>query len=499
MRRWWRIKITMATTIAPVKIEAASTTRKILLDGNWVESPHAMSILSPWTGKSVSTVFEATAEQARAAGEAARKVAPAMRALTCDQRSNALRKIAAQILLRLEEISEVIRDEVGKPMWLCRLEVQRGARVFQIAAEEALRLPGEIVYPDQEPQGAGMVGRIQYFPIGPVLGITPFNFPLNLAAHKIAPAIAAGCPIVIKPPPQGPGAALILGEIILQSGLPPAAFQVLPGGLAAGQALCASDAFSALSFTGSARAGWSIKKNALPRQKVLLELGGDAALIVDESADLDAAAKAASVGAYIYAGQVCISTQRLFVHRAVADQFERKLAEKILTEVSVSANPADEKAFVGPLIDNSAADRIEKWTASAVSHGAKTLIKGERRGERLISPWLLENVPADEPLSCEEAFGPVAILKRVENLQEAIALTNASRYGLQASVFTQSLRNAETAYREIDAGAVLVNIPTAFRIDAALYGGTKDSGFGREGVKEVVREFSEPKLLVVKP
>ena len=491
--------MTTKTSTSSIAGSSAVQTRKMLLDGKWVESSQLLKIVSPWTGTVVTEVFGATADQARSAGEAARKVSPAMRALTGAQRSDALRAVAAKLGQRLEEIAGVIRHEVGKPMWLCRVEVQRAVKTFTLAAEETLRMPGEIVYPDQEAHGAGLVGRIQYFPLGPVLGITPFNFPLNLVAHKVAPALAAGCPIVIKPPPQGPSAALILGEIVHESGFPHGALQVLPGGLEAGQALCASDAFAAVSFTGSARAGWSIKKNALARQKVLLELGGNAAVIVDESADLDAAAKAVATAGYVYAGQICISTQRVFVHRNVAEFFERKLAEKILTEVSVSENPSDEKTIVGPLIDKAAADRIETWLNSALARGAKPLVKGVRRGERLITPWLLENVPADEPVSCEEVFGPVVVMQKIANFQDGIAAANASRYGLQTSVFTQSLHHSELAYREIESGAVLVNIPTAFRIDASLYGGVKDSGFGREGVKEVVREFSEPKLLVVKP
>jgi acyl-CoA reductase-like NAD-dependent aldehyde dehydrogenase len=487
------------TSTSTANSASAVKTRKLLLDGKWVESPQLQKIVSPWTGSVVTEVYGATADQARAAGEAARRVFPAMRSLTGAQRSEALRAIAAKLGQRLEEIAGVIRDEVGKPMWLCRVEVQRAVKTFTLAAEETLRMPGEIVYPDQEPHGAGLVGRIQYFPLGPVLGITPFNFPLNLVAHKVAPALAAGCPIVIKPPPQGPSAALILGEIVLESGFPLAALQVLSGGLEAGQALCASDAFAAVSFTGSARAGWSIKKNALARQKVLLELGGNAAVIVDESADLDAAAKAVATAGYVYAGQICISTQRVFVHRNVSEYFERKLAEKILTEVPVSENAADEKTLVGPLIDKASADRIEGWINSATARGAKALIKGTRRSERLITPWLLENVPADEPVSCEEVFGPVVVMQKIASFHDGIIAANSSRYGLQTSVFTQSLHHSEMAFREIESGAVLINIPTAFRIDASLYGGVKDSGFGREGVKEVVREFSEPKLLVVKP
>jgi len=479
----------------------AQTVRQhlILLDGQWVESSKRGQVISPWNSQPVADVYEATAEQAHSAGEAARKVMPAMRALTAAQRAEALRKIVAGIVEHAEEFAAIIRDEVGKPLNLARVEVQRAARTFQIASEEALRLPGEIVYPDTEPQGAGMVGRVQSFPLGPILGITPFNFPLNLVAHKVAPALAAGCPIVIKPPPQGPGAALLLGRIVLESGLPPAALQVLPGGLDAGQALCASDAFLAVSFTGSGKAGWTIKKNALPRQKVLLELGGNAPVIIDESADLEAAAKNVAMAGYIYSGQVCISTQRVIVLKNAAQTFERKLAEKILLDVSISASPADEKAVVGPLIDKNAADRIEQWTSAALKRGARALVRGERKSERLITPWLMENVPADEPLACEEAFGPVLTYTVANDFAEAVAIANQSKYGLQASVFSNALKNVEFAYRELEVGCVLVNAPTAFRLDSQLYGGVKDSGFGREGVKEVVRVFTEPKLLVVKP
>jgi glyceraldehyde-3-phosphate dehydrogenase (NADP+) len=473
--------------------------RKLLLDGQWRESARVLKVVSPWTGGVVTEVFEATAEEAQAAGEAARRVFPALRGLTAAQRSEGLRQVAEGLARRGEELAAVIRDEVGKPMWLSRGEAQRAVRTFSLAAEEARRLPGEVVYPDSEPQGAGLVGRVQHFPSGPVLGIGPFNFPLNLIAHKAAPALAAGCPVVLKPPPQGPSAALILGEVFLESGLPAAALQVLPGGVETGRALCAGEAFAAVSFTGSARVGWAIKKNARPRQKVLLELGGNAAAIVDESADLEAAAKAVSEAGYVYAGQVCISTQRVLVHRRVAGAFEELLARRILTGVQVSGDPADEEAFVGPLIDAEAAQRIESWVQSARARGGRALVEGARRGERLISPWLLKDVPADEPVACEEVFGPVVVTQEFGTMEEAIALVNASRYGLQASVFTASLRHAELAYREIACGAVLVNVPTTFRLDAALYGGVKESGFGREGPREVVRAFTEPKLLIVKP
>jgi len=472
--------------------------RKLILNGLDTDSPTVAKILSPWDGRVVAEVHEASVDQAHAAAAAARAAMPAMRAMPAFKRAEALRAIASSIERRADEIANVICSEIGKPLGLARVEVQRAVRTFNIAAEEAVRLPGHVVYPDREPQGAGMSGRVQYFPLGPILGITPFNFPLNLVVHKVAPALAAGCSIVIKPPPQGPSAALILGDIVRTSGFPAAALQVLPGNLETAQALCANDAFAAVSFTGSAKAGWSIKKNALPRQKVLLELGGNAAVLVDRSADLDAAAKAVAVGGYLFAGQICISTQRVFVHRDVADAFERKLAEQILTQVPVGTDASQENLLVGPLIDTKAADRVDSWIQSALKRGAGALVKGERKSERLITPWLLENVPADEAVSCEEVFGPVVVYTPVASFDEALARTNQSKYGLQTSVFTDSLHNAEHAYRELETGAVHINVTTAFRIDAELYGGVKESGFGREGVSEVIRTFSEPKLLVVK-
>jgi acyl-CoA reductase-like NAD-dependent aldehyde dehydrogenase len=473
--------------------------RRFLLAGQWTESPEVLNLRSPWPSVACTPVFQATAEHAGQAAQAARAAFAPLKALSRFQRSEALRFISVGIRERGEDIACAIRDEAGKPMALARSEVQRAVRTFLTAAEETLRPPGAAVFPDREAHGAGLVGRLEYVPCGPVLAITPFNFPLNLVAHKVAPALSAGCPVVLKPPPQAPGAALLLGEIALASGLPPAALQVLPGGLETGQALCARPEFAIVSFTGSAAAGWAIKKSALPRQKVLLELGGNAALIVDQSADIEAAVNAAAPAAYAYAGQICISTQRIFVHRAVSDRFERRLAETILGSVAASDNPADEQALVGPLIDERAAARVQTWIDAAVGAGAGVRVRGARKGPQFVTPWLLEAVPREQPLACEEVFGPVATLDAVADFDEALARANDSRFGLQTSVFTQSLKNAERAYAQLECGAVLVNVPTTFRLDSAVYGGVKDSGFGREGLAETLREFCEPKLFVARP
>lgn len=471
--------------------------RPFLLNGKWTESAAVMPLHSPWPGVFCEPVFEASVEHARAAARAALEAFGVWRLTPRFKRAEALRRIAQEIGAQSETFAALIRDECGKPMNLSRAEVRRAANVFALAAEECLR-PADAIGPERESHGEGLAARVAYFPVGPVLGITPFNFPLNLAAHKIAPALAAGCSIVLKPPPQAPGAALLLGKIGLEAGLHPAAFQVLPGGIETGKALSACPEFAALSFTGSARAGWELKRNADPRQKVWLELGGNAAVLVDDGADLDAAAAAVATGGYAYAGQVCISTQRVFAHKVIAEKFESKLAAKILCDVKTSADPADESALVGPLIDAKAADRIEAWINSALDSGARALIRGERKSANLITPWLLENVPPEQPLSCEEVFGPVVILERVADFESGIENINRSQYGLQASVFTRSLEHAERAFRELEQGAVLINLPTTFRLDSAPYGGVKGSGYGREGVRDAMRAFSEPRLIVVK-
>ena len=471
--------------------------RPFLLNGKWTESAAQLMLQSPWPGVFCEPVFEASAEQAREAARAALQAFGAWRLTPRFKRAEALRRIAQKIGAQSEALAALIRDECGKPMNLSRAEVRRAENVFALAAEECQRT-SEPIDPEREAHGAGLTARVEYFPAGPVLGITPFNFPLNLAAHKIAPALAAGCPIVLKPPPQAPGPTLLLGKIALEAGLHPAAFQVLPGGIETGKALSACPEFAALSFTGSARAGWELKRNADPRQKIWLELGGNAALLVDHDADLDAAAAAVATGGYAYSGQVCISTQRVFVHRAVADEFESKLAAKILCDVKSSADPADEHALVGPLIDSKAANRIEAWIKSALDSGARALIRGARQNANLITPWLLENVPPDQPLSCEEVFGPVVVLERIDDFDSGLARINRSQYGLQASVFTRSLAHAEQAFRELEQGAVLINLPTSFRLDSAPYGGVKGSGFGREGVRDAMRAFSEPRLMLVK-
>lgn len=479
-------------------VESAEILEKPLLAGRRVSGVRRLEIISPWTGEACAEVEEISPAQAEEAAAAAAASAPAMRALNARQRADAARFVSGELARRAELFARLICEDVGKPLGLARGEVARAVGVFRLAAEEALRPEGGAVFPDREPPGEGCVGRLRRFPRGPVLAVGPFNFPLNLLVHKIAPAVAAGCPVVVKPPPQGPRAALLLGEILLRAGLPENAVQILPADLDAAAVLTASPHFAVLSFTGSAAVGWKLKHNAPARQRVLLELGGNAALVVDESADLDAAARAAALGAYLYAGQVCISTQRLFVHRAVAERFLPLLEEKIAALVRVGDDPRDEKIICGPLINEAAADRVSTWTAAAKKRGARALVEGERRSPRLRTPGLYTDVPDDEPLWCEEVFGPAAAVEIVPDFATALRRVNKSRYGLQAAVYTALAAHAEAAYRELEVGALLINAPTYTRIDALPYGGVKDSGFGREGPREAIRAYSEPRLLLAK-
>jgi glyceraldehyde-3-phosphate dehydrogenase (NADP+) len=469
-----------------------------LLAGKWESGIRGKRIVSPWTGAACAEYEEASAEQAARAAEIAAEIQPTLRSLTTDRRADALRRIADGIEREKELFARLICEDVGKPLGLARAETMRAVGVFRLAAEEAARLTGESVDAACRSADAGCSGRVFFAPAGPVLAIGPFNFPLNLLAHKIAPALAAGCAVVVKPPPQGPRAVFLLGKLILESGIPEAAVQVLPTDLEAAGVLTASPLFAALSFTGSAKVGWALKRNAPVRQRVLLELGGNAALIVDESADLSAAAKAAAVGAYTFAGQICISTQRIYVQRNVAERFLEQLVRIIAAEVPVGDDPHDEKILCGPLIDAAAAARIESWMHAAEKRGATALIPWERRSPRLLTPSLWRNVPTDEPLYCEEVFGPTAAVELVPDFATALQKADDSQYGLQTAVFTRDFKHVEQAQRELECGAVLINLPTLTRVDALPYGGVKDSGWGREGVREALRAYSEQKLVLVK-
>lgn len=409
------------------------------------------------------------------------------------RRAEILRKTAEGLGRRKDELARTITEENAKPIRLSRAEVDRAALTFTAAAEEAKRIGGEVLPLDLTPSSEGRVGLVRRLPLGPVLGIAPFNFPLNLVAHKVAPAIAAGNTIVLKPSSATPRIALLLGEILLEAGMTPGMANILPCPAATAERLAADDRFKLLTFTGSPAVGWALKAKA-GRKRVALELGGNAAVIVHEDADLALAAERCAAGGFAYAGQVCISVQRVYLHEGIAGDFTARLLER--TSKLVVGDPFDEKTDLGPMIDDAAAARAEAWIEEAVAGGAQRLCGGRRNG-RVLPPTILEGVPRSSKLHAEEAFAPVVNLYRYRDYDEALREVNASAYGLQAGVFTRDVGRLLRAQRDLELGAVIANDVPSWRLDTMPYGGEKESGLGREGVKYAVEEMTRPSLLAL--
>lgn len=425
------------------------------------------------------------------------RCAAAMKAvagLSSHQRALILRKTAEKIESLSGEFARLICSEVGKPLKEARREAARGAFTVRWAGEEARRVNGEMLPLDLD---AGFEGRwsvVKRVPRGPALFITPFNFPLNLVAHKVAPAVAAGLPFVLKPDPRCPKTAEKLVALLVENGWPAEAAIVVGGPIPAAEALVKDERFRVFSFTGSTAVGWRLKSLAVKAHSCL-ELGGNAAVFVAKDADLAWAAARCAWGAFYYSGQVCISVQRIFVEKDVHAEFRKLLVENI--KALVVGDPSDETVDIGPLIDEKSAMRVEEWLKEAVAKGAKLWTGGPRNG-LTIPPSLLEGVPADAKLSCEEAFGPVATLDAVASKEEALDRINASKYGLQAGLFTNDLAFVQRAYQVLEVGGLIVNDIPSFRSDAMPYGGMKDSGEGREGVRYAIHDFTEEKVLVFK-
>jgi acyl-CoA reductase-like NAD-dependent aldehyde dehydrogenase len=417
------------------------------------------------------------------------------RALPRWKRREILEDIAAALLEQKERFAQLILTEAGKPIRLARAEVDRAILTFKTSAEEAARLGGESLPLDLTEGNEGRWGLVQRFPVGPILAITPFNFPLNLVAHKLAPAIAAGCPILLKPAPQTPFTALALGEVILKAGWPPEALAVLPLSNTDTAWLAEKeDRIKLVSFTGSAKVGWELKAHS-GRKRVLLELGGNAALIVhNDWHDLDDAATRTAHAAFGYAGQSCISVQRIFVQRSVFQTFLWKLVE--CTAQLVAGDPSQEATEVGPLIRLADAERVETWVREAVEGGAKLIAGGERNGS-VITPVILTGTKPGMKVRDEEVFGPVVIVEPYEDFEQALADVNHSRYGLQAGLLTRDAGRILTAYRELEVGALIVGDTPAWRLDPMPYGGVKDSGLGREGIRSAIEEMTESRMLVM--
>lgn len=472
----------------------ASTAKPFLLNDQWVQTSSFESVRSPYSGDLLATVCQAESHHIDQAIELMQQAAPDLAAIPSHEKARALARIAEGISARHEEFAKTLSQEAGKPLTDARREVDRGIQTFRLAAEESTRIPGETIPMDLTPGGEAYTATVKRFPLGPVLGITPFNFPLNLVAHKVAPCIAAGNPIVLKPAPQTPLTALLLGEVFLTTDLPPTALTILPCSNTLAERLVEDPVFHALSFTGSVNVGWMLKGKA-GHKRVLLELGGNAGVIIEPDANLETAVARCVAGGFGYAGQTCISVQRIFVHQSQYDRFLQSFVDKVRT--LPMGDPALESTVVGPLINEQAAIRVEAWIQEAVSHGAKIHTGGRRHGS-VMEATVLTNVSGTMKVCCEEVFGPVVTISPYTKLQEALDLMNASPFGLQAGIFTKNIDAMYQAYASLEVGAVLVNEIPTFRADHMPYGGIKDSGLGREGVRYVIQELTEPKLLIVK-
>lgn len=467
--------------------------RPFLINGNWKQSPTTARVVSPFTGNPIAEVCQAGETDVEEAIASSAAAAPVMGALPSHARYNVLQEMAALLYRRRDEFASTITAEAGKPSSDAKREVNRAVQTFTIAAEEAKRIAGEVVPLDWTPNTDSFLGMVRRFPIGPVLGITPFNFPLNLVAHKVAPALAAGNPILIKPAPQTPLTALLLGEVALEAGLPPGGLNVVPCDNIQAERMVVDPRFKLLSFTGSAAVGWMLKAKC-GKKKVTLELGGNAGVIIEPDADLDLAAQRCATGGFGYAGQTCISVQRVLVHHSVADLFTTKLLLQVAR--LKAGDPSDDTTVVGPLIDPAATQRVEAWVEEAVAQGARVLLGGKRLGT-VLEATVLTNVKPDMKVSCQEVFGPVVTVSSYRTFSDAIAALNQSDYGLQAGIFTQDINKVFHAFRHLEVGAVVANEIPTFRADHMPYGGVKDSGLGREGVKAAIEDMTEPRLLVM--
>ncbi|MEO8635426.1 MAG: aldehyde dehydrogenase family protein [Gemmatimonadales bacterium] len=452
------------------------------------------TVLAPFSGAPAVRAAQGTMADLDQAIGTAQRAFQTMRTMPRHARRDLLDRIATVLTRDRQALATELATSAGKPIGQALGEIDRGIMTFSLAADEARRFGGEMIPLDIDARATAMTGLVHRFPVGPISAITPFNFPLNLLAHKVAPAIAVGSALVVKPPPQCPQIAYRLGEILKECGLPAGAYNVLHLPIPVAEHLATDPRFGMLTFTGSPAVGWHLKSVA-GKKKVCLELGGNAAAVVHEDVpDLGAVARRLAVGAFAYAGQVCIKVQRVLIHQPV---YQRFLDEFVAASAALACgDPLDPKTVVGPMIDTNAADRVQRWTAEAVTAGAEVLLPGRRTGN-VLTPAVLARVPNDAKLSCMEIFGPVTIVRPYRDWADALAQVNDSTFGLQAGVFTQDVGRIFSAFQGLEVGGVVANDFPTMRVDNYPYGGVKDSGFGREGVRYAVEEMSEPRMLVL--
>ncbi|GGJ01389.1 aldehyde dehydrogenase [Alicyclobacillus cellulosilyticus] len=470
-------------------------TTGLWIGGEWVPGAEVVPLCNPHTGEVIAHVGWASEAQAEAAVAAAARAFPAYRALPAHRRADILLHVAEALADRREEAARLIAEEAAKPIRLARQEVDRTVQTYRFAAEVARSIYGEAIPMDATPRGEGHVALTRKEPLGVVTAITPFNFPFNLVAHKVGPALATGNTVVVKPAEQTPLSALFLAELFAAAGLPPGVLNIIPGsGARLGRVLTTDERVRCVSFTGSVRVGLAIRAQAGLR-RVILELGSNSPLIIDrgfDAAELDRIAAEAAAGAFAYNGQVCISVQRIYVHQEVFARFVDGLAAHA-TWLQVG-HPLAEETDITALINQQAADRLREWLERAVARGARVVCGGTFDGP-VMMPTVLTDVPADAELNCEEAFGPVVTVAPFTAWDEAIAQANASKYGLNAGVYTKDLERAWQAAARLECGGVLINQVPTFRLDHMPYGGVKESGAGREGVRYAAEEMMETKLI----
>ncbi|HUC35105.1 MAG TPA: aldehyde dehydrogenase family protein [Gaiellaceae bacterium] len=466
--------------------------RKLLLDGEWIDTGEWQDVDSPYSGETVARVARAGAGHARKALDAAERAMSSP--LPAHERAAILDRVAALLKERHDEVARTISAEAGKPMKAARVEAERAASTYTMAAVEARRLSGEVVPMDASAAGVGKVAYTMRVPIGIVGAITPFNFPLNLVAHKVAPALAAGCAVVLKPAGQTPLSALLLGELETEAGLPPGWLNVLVGPSAEiGDVLVEDERVKLITFTGSSGVGWKIRERAA-KKRVNLELGNATPVVVEADAEIEEAATKLAANAFSFAGQSCISVQRIYVQRDAYEDFVSRFVLKV--QALKVGDPGQEDTDVGPVIDEDARDRIVSWVEEAKSAGATVLTGGEVV-DGLLQPTVLADVKPDMKVSCQEVFGPLCTVSAYDSSEEAFELANGTEYGLQAGIFTANLKTALAAAAELDFGGITVNEAPTFRADQMPYGGVKESGNTKEGPHYAVREMTEERLVVL--
>ncbi len=453
-----------------------------------------LEITNKYTGEVATYAALADAEVIDQAIAAAEKAQPLLNKMAPYKRQEILNHCVKRFEERFDELAHALCIEAGKPIKDARGEVTRLIDTFRIAAEESVRMKGEVLNLEITPRAKGYQGQYKHVPIGPCSFISPFNFPLNLAAHKIAPALAVGCAFVMKPASRTPLGAIIIGEILAETDLPEGAFSILPCSRDGADLFTTDERFKLLSFTGSPQVGWDLKAKA-GKKPVILELGGNAACVVDEDTDLDDAIERIIFGAYYQSGQSCISVQRILVHEKLYSEFKQRYTEEVAN--LVHGDPLEEDTFIGPMISESEAKRLDDWIQDAVKGGA-TLLAGGKRDGAMLQATLLEGVAHDATVNAEEAFGPVSIISSFSDFDDALKEVNNSQFGLQAGIFTRDIYKAHKAWDELDVGGVVIGDVPSWRVDNMPYGGVKESGLGREGITYAMDDMTEIRLMVLR-